>query len=83
MALGGAGRLWGALLGAVVFTLFKDRLSALDPACWYFWLGRVAALGMKFEPVSERTGDASTIKMIRSIAIKGFAGWSATATGAA
>jgi 3-hydroxyisobutyrate dehydrogenase-like beta-hydroxyacid dehydrogenase len=32
----------------------------------------LTALGMKVELVSERTGDASTIKMIRSIAIKGF-----------
>ncbi|PWC31484.1 hypothetical protein TSO352_31015 [Azospirillum sp. TSO35-2] len=32
----------------------------------------LTALGMRFEIVSERTGDASTVKMIRSIAIKGF-----------
>ncbi|MGF7174748.1 DUF1932 domain-containing protein [Azospirillum doebereinerae] len=32
----------------------------------------LAALGMKFEVVSDRTGDASTVKMIRSVAIKGF-----------
>ncbi|SMH62505.1 NAD(P)-dependent oxidoreductase [Azospirillum agricola] len=32
----------------------------------------LAALGMSFETVSDRTGDASTVKMIRSIAIKGF-----------
>jgi 3-hydroxyisobutyrate dehydrogenase-like beta-hydroxyacid dehydrogenase len=29
-------------------------------------------LGMKFDLVSDRTGDASTVKMIRSVAIKGF-----------
>lgn len=33
---------------------------------------QLAALGMQFEVVSARTGDASTLKMIRSIAIKGF-----------
>lgn len=32
----------------------------------------LTALGMRFEIVSDRTGDASTVKMIRSIAIKGF-----------
>ncbi|CAO3428751.1 DUF1932 domain-containing protein [Azospirillum doebereinerae] len=32
----------------------------------------LAALGMTFEVVSDRTGDASTVKMIRSVAIKGF-----------
>jgi len=30
------------------------------------------ALGMQFELISERVGDASTLKMIRSVAIKGF-----------
>ena len=50
VALGGAGRLWGALLGAVVFTLFKDRLSALDPAYWYFWLGLLLAAIVLFAP---------------------------------
>jgi 3-hydroxyisobutyrate dehydrogenase-like beta-hydroxyacid dehydrogenase len=30
------------------------------------------ALGLQFEIVSERVGDASTLKMIRSVAIKGF-----------
>jgi branched-chain amino acid transport system permease protein len=50
VALGGAGRLWGALLGAVVFSLFKDRLSALDPAYWYFWLGLMLALIVLFAP---------------------------------
>jgi 3-hydroxyisobutyrate dehydrogenase-like beta-hydroxyacid dehydrogenase len=33
---------------------------------------RLAALGMDFEIVSDRIGDASMLKMIRSIAIKGF-----------
>lgn len=32
----------------------------------------LAALGMKFDVVSDRTGDASIVKMIRSIAIKGI-----------
>ncbi len=32
----------------------------------------LAGLGMKFDLVSDRTGDASTVKMIRSVAIKGF-----------
>jgi branched-chain amino acid transport system permease protein len=50
VALGGAGRLWGALLGAVVFSLFKDRLSALAPAYWYFWLGLMLAVIVLFAP---------------------------------
>ena len=33
---------------------------------------RLEALGLQFETVSARVGDASTLKMIRSIAIKGY-----------
>jgi len=33
---------------------------------------QLEALGLQFEIVSERVGDASTLKMIRSVAIKGF-----------
>lgn len=50
VALGGAGRLWGALLGALVFAVFKDRLSTLDPAYWYFWLGLLLAVIVLFAP---------------------------------
>jgi len=35
-------------------------------------LPQFEALGLQFEVVSQRVGDASTLKMIRSVAIKGF-----------
>jgi len=41
VVLGGAGRLYGALLGAALFMLAQDRLSGLDPTYWQFWLGLV------------------------------------------
>jgi branched-chain amino acid transport system permease protein len=37
--LGGAGRLYGAILGAIVFMLAHHLLSDLNPQYWQFWLG--------------------------------------------
>jgi branched-chain amino acid transport system permease protein len=37
--LGGAGRLYGGLVGAAVFMIAQDVLSALSPVYWQFWIG--------------------------------------------
>ena len=39
LVLGGTGRLYGALVGAVVFMLAQDYIAALNPVYWQFWLG--------------------------------------------
>jgi branched-chain amino acid transport system permease protein len=39
LVIGGAGYLYGGLLGAIVFKLLKDTLSAASPAYWLFWMG--------------------------------------------
>jgi len=39
LVLGGAGHLYGGLVGASIFMLARDRFSGLDPQYWYFWLG--------------------------------------------
>lgn len=39
LVLGGAGRLYGALIGAAVFMLAQSYLSDLNPVYWQFWLG--------------------------------------------
>ena len=41
LAFGGTGRLYGALLGAAVFTLGQDALAGISPEYWQFWLGAV------------------------------------------
>lgn len=43
LVLGGAGHLYGALIGAAVFIVARDVLSGLDPVYWYFWLGLILA----------------------------------------
>ncbi len=39
LVLGGAGRLYGGLVGAAVFMIAQDYLSGIDPVYWEFWIG--------------------------------------------
>ncbi|HEY1391808.1 MAG TPA: branched-chain amino acid ABC transporter permease [Methylibium sp.] len=39
LVIGGAGWLYGGLIGAVVFKLMHDLLSAITPQYWTFWIG--------------------------------------------
>jgi branched-chain amino acid transport system permease protein len=39
VVLGGAGYLYGGLIGAAVMMLLQDYLSNLNPVYWQFWLG--------------------------------------------
>ncbi|HEY5831742.1 MAG TPA: branched-chain amino acid ABC transporter permease [Hyphomicrobiaceae bacterium] len=39
LVLGGAGRLYGGLIGAVIFLVARDQFSGIAPQYWYFWIG--------------------------------------------
>lgn len=39
LVLGGTGRLYGALVGALVYMIAQDRLAGLNPLYWQFWIG--------------------------------------------
>jgi branched-chain amino acid transport system permease protein len=39
LILGGAGRLYGGLVGAIIFMVARDQFSGLNPQLWYFWMG--------------------------------------------
>jgi branched-chain amino acid transport system permease protein len=39
LVLGGAGRLYGGLVGAAIFIIAQDYLSGIDPVYWEFWIG--------------------------------------------
>jgi branched-chain amino acid transport system permease protein len=39
LIVGGAGWLYGGVLGAIVFKLMQDFLSSMTPQYWTFWLG--------------------------------------------
>jgi branched-chain amino acid transport system permease protein len=39
LVIGGAGWMWGGVLGAIAFKVLHDVLSAWTPQYWTFWLG--------------------------------------------
>jgi branched-chain amino acid transport system permease protein len=39
LVLGGTGRLYGGIVGALVYMLVHDAFSGLNPQYWMFWLG--------------------------------------------
>jgi len=39
LVLGGAGRLYGGLVGATIFLIARDQFSGIAPQYWYFWIG--------------------------------------------
>jgi branched-chain amino acid transport system permease protein len=41
LIIGGAGYLYGGLIGAIIFKFMQDYLSALTPQYWPFWIGLV------------------------------------------
>jgi branched-chain amino acid transport system permease protein len=50
LALGGAGRLYGAFVGAAVYMLLQDYLARLDPVYWEFGIGLMLVLVVLFAP---------------------------------
>jgi branched-chain amino acid transport system permease protein len=39
LILGGAGRLYGGLVGALLYMVARDQFSGVNPQYWYFWIG--------------------------------------------
>jgi branched-chain amino acid transport system permease protein len=39
LIIGGTGYLYGGLIGALLFKLMQDYISALTPQYWPFWIG--------------------------------------------
>ena len=48
LVLGGTGRLYGGLIGALVFMLAQDYISGLNPAYWQFWIGLLLVVIVMF-----------------------------------
>ncbi len=44
LVIGGAGYLYGGLVGAVIFKFLQDWLAALTPQYWQFWIGLVLVI---------------------------------------
>jgi branched-chain amino acid transport system permease protein len=39
LIIGGAGWLWGGMLGAIAFKVMHDVLAGITPQYWTFWIG--------------------------------------------
>ena len=39
LVFGGAGRLYGGLVGSIIFLIARDQFSGIAPQYWYFWIG--------------------------------------------
>ncbi len=50
LVLGGAGRLYGGLVGAIIFMVARDQFSGVQPQYWYFWIGVLLVVVVMFLP---------------------------------
>ena len=50
VVLGGAGRLYGGLVGTIVFMIAHDQFSGIQPQYWYFWIGLLLVAVVMFLP---------------------------------
>jgi branched-chain amino acid transport system permease protein len=48
--LGGTGRLYGGLIGAIIFMVARDQFSGINPQYWYFWIGLLLVGVVMFLP---------------------------------
>jgi branched-chain amino acid transport system permease protein len=50
VVLGGTGRLYGGLVGAIIFMVARDQFSGIAPQYWYFWIGLLLVAVVVFLP---------------------------------
>jgi branched-chain amino acid transport system permease protein len=50
LVLGGAGRLYGGIIGAVIFMVARDQFSGVTPQLWYFPMGLLLVGVVMFLP---------------------------------
>mgnify|MGYP000898513524 CR=1 FL=1 len=50
LILGGAGRLYGGIIGAIIYMIARDQLSGMNPQYWYFWIGLLLILVVTLLP---------------------------------
>ena len=50
LILGGAGRLYGGLIGAIIYMVARDQLADMNPQYWYFWIGLLLVAVVLFLP---------------------------------
>jgi len=50
LILGGAGRLYGGIVGAIIYLVARDQFSGINPQYWYFWIGLLLVAVVMFLP---------------------------------
>ena len=50
LIIGGAGYLYGGILGAAAFIILQDALLGMNPIYWQFWLGWALVIIVLFLP---------------------------------
>jgi len=50
LILGGAGRLYGGIIGAIIYLIARDQFSGINPQYWYFWIGLLLIAVVMFLP---------------------------------
>ncbi|HEX2199995.1 MAG TPA: branched-chain amino acid ABC transporter permease [Burkholderiales bacterium] len=50
LILGGAGRLYGGIVGAINYMVARDQFSGINPQYWYFWIGLLLVAVVMFLP---------------------------------
>jgi branched-chain amino acid transport system permease protein len=50
LILGGTGRLYGGIIGAIIFMVARDQFSGINPQLWYFWIGLLLVAVVMFLP---------------------------------
>lgn len=50
LILGGTGRLYGAIIGAIIFLVARDQLAGINPQYWFLWIGILLMAVVLFMP---------------------------------
>ena len=50
LILGGVGRLYGGVIGAIIYMVARDHFSGVNPQYWYFWIGMLLIAVVVFLP---------------------------------
>jgi branched-chain amino acid transport system permease protein len=66
LVLGGAGRLYGGLIGAIIFMVARDQFSGINPQYWYFPIGALLIAVVLFLPNGIIGGLSRIVAMRRS-----------------
>ena len=65
LILGGTGRLYGGLIGAIIYMIARDQFSGINPQYWYFPIGVLLIAVVLFLPGGILGGIAQLVDTAR------------------